>query len=76
MLPDPSSPEEVAWALGEAPLRIVPIRHDRMEFAAAVRQAILHFRPQAVAVELPPALDDAFRRAVARLPYMLSLIHI
>lgn len=75
MRPDPSSPEEVVWALGSAPLRIVPIRHDRMEFAAAVRQAILHFRPQAVAVELPPALGDAFRRAVARLPYMSVLVY-
>jgi hypothetical protein len=75
MRPDPSSEEDGPFALGEAPLRIVPVCHDRMEFAVAVRQAIRYFRPQAVAVELPPALGEAFLRAVDRLPYLSVLAY-
>jgi len=75
MRPDPSSGEDGPFALGEAPLRIVPVCHDRMEFAVAVRQAIRHFRPQAVAVELPPALGEVFQRAVDRLPYLSVLVY-
>jgi len=75
MRPDPSSEGDGPFTLGEAPLRIVPVCHDRMEFAEAVRQAIRHFRPQAVAVEMPPALGEAFQRAVDRLPYLSVLVY-
>ncbi|HXE73544.1 MAG TPA: hypothetical protein VNO81_12865, partial [Candidatus Nitrosotenuis sp.] len=36
---------------------------------ACVREALLHFRPRALAVELPEALGSAFCEAVERLPY-------
>ncbi len=73
MPPEPSA--DGPFVLGDGPLRIVPVCHDRMEFAVAVRQAILHFRPQAVAVELPPALSEAFQRAVRRLPHLSVLVY-
>jgi hypothetical protein len=44
-----------------------------MEFAIEVRQAILRDRPDVVAVELPATLQQAWMRAVTRLPEM-SLI--
>lgn len=75
MRPDPSSPEDGPFALGDGPLRIVPVCHDRMEFAEVVRQAVRHFRPSALAVELPPALGGAFLRAVARLPFMSVVVY-
>ena len=50
-----------------------PVAPGRMEFAIEVRQAILRERPEVVAVELPATLQDAWMRAVSRLPEM-SLI--
>lgn len=67
-------PPEPAFAVGEAPLRIVPVVHYKMEFARAVRDAVEQFRPGAVAVELPPSLGDAFQKAVARLPYLSVVV--
>ena len=50
-----------------------PVAPGRLEFAIEVRQAILRERPEVVAVELPATLQEAWMRAVARLPEM-SLI--
>jgi hypothetical protein len=50
-----------------------PVVPGRLEFAIEVRQAILRDRPEVVAVELPATLQQAWLRAVARLPEM-SLI--
>lgn len=67
-------PPEAPFAVGEAPLRILPIVHYRMEFARAVREAIEGLRPGAVAVELPPSLGEAFQQAVQRLPYVSVIV--
>ncbi|MBM3461863.1 MAG: hypothetical protein FJX76_07160 [Armatimonadetes bacterium] len=49
-------------------LHVVPIHHYDFEFAHCVRRAILANRPAAVAVELPPALREAYFKAVRRFP--------
>jgi len=50
-----------------------PVAPGRLEFALEVRQAILRDRPEVVALELPATLQQAWIRAVERLPEM-SLI--
>jgi hypothetical protein len=60
-LPDPGS-------LVRGRFTYFPVAPCRVEFAAEVRQAILRDRPEVVAVELPATLQDAWMRAVARLP--------
>jgi len=51
----------------------VPALHGRLEFAVAVRQALLAFQPEAIAVELPETLQPWVLRGVARLP-LLSVV--
>lgn len=52
-----------------------PVVPGRLEFAVALRRAILQHRPRVVAVELPGALEAAYRQAVARLPEMSVLLY-
>lgn len=52
---------------------LLPTLHQKLEFAVLVRRAFHAFRPAAVAVELPRTIEDAFRRAVLRLP-LLSVV--
>lgn len=54
----------------EGALHVVPVCHDRMEFAQEVRRAILSIRPAAVAIELHPEVREAFLEAVKRLPFL------
>ena len=56
-------------------LILFPVVHYRMEFAWAVRRAILEARPAAVAVDLPRTLEEPFLRAVARLPRLSILLY-
>jgi hypothetical protein len=49
-------------------LRFLPVLPGAMEFAAAIRHALLRERPEVVCVELPMSLEQAYRRAVRRLP--------
>jgi hypothetical protein len=56
-------------------LRLFPVVHYRMEFASAVRSELRARRPAVVAVELPATLEDAFRRAVARLPRLSVVLY-
>jgi hypothetical protein len=56
-------------------LHYLPVVPGRLEFAAEVRRTILEERPQVVAVELPVTLEDAYLRAVARLPEMTVLVY-
>src|SRR5438105_8002566 len=65
-LPDPGS-------LKRGRFTYFPVVPGRLEFAIEVRQAILRDRPEVIAVELPATLQDAWMRAVQRLPEM-SLI--
>jgi hypothetical protein len=52
-----------------------PVVPGRLEFAVEVRQAILRDRPEVVAVELPATLQDAWMRAVARLPEISVIVY-
>ena len=51
-------------------LRYFPVVPGRIEFAAALRQALLDERPDVVAVELPGWLKPLYMEAVDRLPEM------
>ncbi|MBN2033224.1 MAG: hypothetical protein JW836_08105 [Deltaproteobacteria bacterium] len=55
-------------------IRIVPVLHNRMEFALEVRRQFDEFKPAHVAVEYPTTLADLIIRAVKRLP-LLSTVH-
>ncbi|HTS26731.1 MAG TPA: hypothetical protein VMH81_12725 [Bryobacteraceae bacterium] len=66
LVPDPGS-------LKRGRFTYFPVVPGRMEFAIEVREAILRERPQVVALELPVTLQEAWMRAVTRLPEM-SLI--
>ncbi|MGE5841613.1 MAG: hypothetical protein ACM335_05000, partial [Deltaproteobacteria bacterium] len=55
-------------------IRIVPILHNRMEFALEVRRQFEEFKPDRVAVEYPATLGDLILKGIARLP-LLSAVH-
>lgn len=68
MLPD------AAFTLQEGALHVVPICPHRLEFAHAVRRAILAVRPAAVALELPAEICEAYVEAVKRFPYLSVIV--
>ena len=49
---------------------VVPSLHANARFAALVRAAFFELNPKAIAVELPPTLEDSLRQGAARLPYL------
>lgn len=55
-------------------IRILPILHNRMEFALEVRRQFEEFKPDRVAVEYPATLGDLILKGIARLP-LLSAVH-
>ncbi|UCF83390.1 MAG: hypothetical protein JSV50_19800 [Desulfobacteraceae bacterium] len=55
-------------------IRLVPIIHNRMEFAIEVRRQFEEFRPDHVAVEYPDTLGDRILQGVKRLP-LLSVVY-
>ena len=50
------------------PVHALPILHYRLEFAHLARQAVRHLRPDCIAIELPPTLEERFLQALRRLP--------
>jgi hypothetical protein len=46
-----------------------------MEFAAAIRHALLKEQPRVVAVELPVSLEAAYRKAIRRLPEITVILY-
>ena len=64
-----------AGSLRRGRFTYLPVVPGRMEFAIEVRQAILRERPQVVALELPVTLQQAYLRAVARLPEMSVIVY-
>lgn len=65
---DPGSLRRGAW-------HYFPVVPARMEFAVAVRRALLEERPQVVAVELPAECEPALLRAISRLPQFSALVY-
>jgi len=55
-------------------IRLVPILHNRVEFAMEVRRQFEEFRPDHVAVEYPDTLKDKILKGVKRLPH-LSVVY-
>ncbi len=55
-------------------IRVVPILHNRMEFALEVRRVFRSFQPDHVAVEYPDTLKTRIIQGVKRLP-LLSVVH-
>jgi hypothetical protein len=55
-------------------IRLVPILHNRMEFAIEVKHQFEEFRPDHVAVEYPDTLKDRVLEGVKRLP-LLSVVY-
>ncbi|MBA4394985.1 MAG: hypothetical protein C0407_15640, partial [Desulfobacca sp.] len=56
-------------------IRFVPILHNRLEFALEVHRRVLEFQPEAVAVELPPTLEESVLTAVKRLPFLSVVLY-
>src|SRR5215469_9464814 len=57
-----------AGSLRRGRFTYLPVVPGRLEFAIEVRQAILRDKPQVVALELPVTLQQAYQRALLRLP--------
>jgi hypothetical protein len=55
-------------------IRLVPILHNRVEFAIEVRRQFEEFRPHQVAVEYPFTLKEPILSGIKRLP-LLSVVH-
>ncbi|MCJ7684766.1 MAG: hypothetical protein MUO68_10795, partial [Desulfobacteraceae bacterium] len=55
-------------------IRMVPILHNRVEFALEVRREFQEFNPDHVAVEYPDTLKGKIIDGVKRLP-LLSVVH-
>jgi hypothetical protein len=58
-----------AGTLVRGNLTYLPVVPGRIEFARRVRQFLLEVRPEVVAVELPGALESAYRKAIDRMPH-------
>ncbi len=67
-LPDPGS-------LARGRFTYFPVVPGRVEFAVEVRQAILRERPEVIALEVPATLQQAWTRAVARLPEISVIVY-
>ena len=56
-------------------IHLVPILHNRLEFALEVHRRFTNLQPEAVAVELPPTLRDKILAAADRLPYLSVVVY-
>jgi hypothetical protein len=56
-------------------IHLVPILHNRLEFALEVHRRFTGLQPAAVAVELPPTLQDKILAAAQRLPYLSVVVY-
>ena len=55
-------------------VRLVPILHNRMEFALEVRRQFHEFKPDCVGIEYPSTIGEKILQGIKRLP-LLSVIH-
>lgn len=68
-----SNRDDLIWDLSSWPwdldgVRLLPVLHERLEFARAVRAHLDHFDPDAVVVEIPKSACEGWLAAVTRLP--------
>jgi hypothetical protein len=64
-------PPPLRWKNVEA----IPLVHGRVAFAVAVRERMLAKRHAAIAVELPPSLENAVRAGIERLPRIHAAVY-
>src|SRR5512143_2958145 len=64
-----------AGSLHRGRLTYFPVAPGRLEFAVELRRALLRERPRIVAVELPVTLEQAYLRAVGRLPEISVVVY-
>ena len=55
-------------------VRLVPILHNRVEFALEVRRQFASFDPEIVAIEYPPTIGERVVEGIQRLP-LLSVVY-
>jgi hypothetical protein len=55
-------------------VRLVPIIHNRVEFALEVRRQFSSFRPELLAVEYPSTIEERILEGIKRLP-LLSVVY-
>jgi len=55
-------------------VRLVPIVHNRVEFALEVKEQFASFEPEIVAVEYPPSIGEKIIGGIKRLP-LLSVVY-
>jgi hypothetical protein len=63
------------FSIEEGPIHILPVLHERVEFADGARLALEALQPDCVAVELPASLAPHVLRAVQRLPRASVLVY-
>jgi hypothetical protein len=56
-------------------VHVLPVLHERLEYADLVRVAVDQIQPQAIAVEIPSSLGRAWLQAVDRLPAISVLLY-
>lgn len=56
-------------------VHILPVLHERLEYADLVREALDTLAPDAVAVEIPSSLEAVWRQAIDRLPQVSVLLY-
>jgi len=56
-------------------VHVLPVLHERLEYAALVRGVVERLRPAAIAVEIPSSLERVWLRAVRRLPACSVLLY-
>jgi hypothetical protein len=56
-------------------VHILPVLHERIEFADLVRLALVELQPDAVAVEVPSSLESRWIQGVDRLPEVSVLLY-
>lgn len=59
----------------DAPVTVLPVLHQRLEFADCVRAVMRETRFDAVAVEVPSSLESTWLRAIDRLPAISALLY-
>ena len=57
------------------PITVLPVLHQRLEFADCVRSVMRETRFDAVAVEVPSSLESTWLRAIDRLPAISALLY-
>ena len=55
-------------------MHLLPVLHERLEYADCVREAVERLEPDAVVVETPSTLEGPWLRAIDRLPAKSSIL--